>query len=104
MYILFIITSLIDYCFLIQLYSSRLLSYIYYTPHPLRAGESLPIRLADGTSPLNGRVEVYYNGTWGTVCDDYWDIHDGQVVCRQLGFVTALAVHGTARFGQGEGE
>ncbi|XP_064385063.1 deleted in malignant brain tumors 1 protein-like isoform X2 [Halichondria panicea] len=66
-------------------------------------GELLPVRLADGTSPLNGRVEVYYNGTWGTVCDDYWDIRDGQVVCRQLGFVTALAVHGTARFGQGEG-
>ena len=57
----------------------------------------------DGGSQKEGRVEVYYNGAWGTVCDDSWDIVDAGVVCRELGFPGAHSAVGRAYFGQGRG-
>ncbi|KAK3520116.1 hypothetical protein QTP70_014282 [Hemibagrus guttatus] len=61
------------------------------------------IRLIGGNHPCSGRVEVLYDGQWGTVCDDDWGMNDAEVVCRQLGCGNAVTAHQSAHFGQGSG-
>lgn len=62
---------------------------------------SASIRLVGGSSINEGRVEVRYDGQWGTVCDDLWDDADAAVVCRALGFGDTAAAFGQAMFGEG---
>ena len=62
------------------------------------------VRLVGGTSELEGRVEIFHEGAWGTICDDSWDSMDAQVVCRQLGFLGQARALGSAHFGMGTGE
>ena len=61
------------------------------------------MRLVGGNWNGEGRVEIRHNGVWGTVCDDFWDLNDAQVVCRELGYPGAVSAPSNARFGAGSG-
>ena len=61
------------------------------------------IRLVGGATPLEGRVEIFLLGQWGTVCDYDWDLADATVVCIQLGFLRAVEAPRSATFGTGSG-
>lgn len=50
----------------------------------LKANEK--VRLVGGSSAVSGRVELFYRGNWGTVCDINFDVNDASVICKMLGF------------------
>lgn len=60
------------------------------------------VRLVGGKNKQEGRVEVFYAGQWGTVCDDGWDMHDATIVCKELGFGRAKEAPLHSKFEKGE--
>lgn len=65
----------------------------------------IQLRLAGDKRKHNeGRVEVFYNGEWGTVCDDDFTLHSAQVICRELGYVEAVSWSPSSKYGKGEGK
>ena len=61
------------------------------------------VRLVGGDSRNEGRVEVYHDGQWGTVCDDSWHRIDADAICKQLSFESAEQIFYNAKYGQGAG-
>jgi deleted-in-malignant-brain-tumors protein 1 len=58
-------------------------------------------RLNGGKTPTEGYVEVYYNGTWGSICKELWDLKDATVACKSMGMPTATyALSYTPQFGR----
>ena len=69
-----------------------LMCHLFFYPVKFPLDTQYAVRLRDGASPYEGRVEVLHRNTWGTVCGYGWDIHDAIVVCRQLGLGVAMEV------------
>ena len=63
---------------------------------------SSELRLVGGASSSEGRLEIYHDGEWGTVCDDYFNANGGKVACRQLGLPFQYP-EATRDFGAGTG-
>ena len=84
---------------LIQLFSMIFSCSLYHV-----AEAPVSVRLVNGPSPSEGRVEILYNAQWNTICDDYWNLEEAQVVCRQLGYSTDNVVaRSSAFYGEGSG-
>lgn len=76
----------------------------YQAPQLSPDTPKIQLRLAGEKRKHNeGRVEVYYSGEWGTVCDDDFSIHAAKVVCRELGYMEAISWAPSSKYGRGDG-
>ncbi|KAI1886458.1 hypothetical protein AGOR_G00195960 [Albula goreensis] len=84
-------------------FTPLLLLVVCLTTHGYGPMRDEGVRLVGGKKSFEGRVEVYHNGHWGTVCDDGWEMAEAQVVCRQLGFPGAKSAVRGGVYGPGSG-
>ncbi|XP_072042250.1 hyalin-like isoform X2 [Amphiura filiformis] len=77
-----------------------ILSLLYIVEINCQAHEG-DLRLFDSTNYYSGRVEIYHDRQWGTICDDGWSSYDARVACRQLGFTGTSTARCCAAYGQG---
>ncbi|XP_015199315.2 lysyl oxidase homolog 3B isoform X1 [Lepisosteus oculatus] len=74
------------------------------TPSPQQSSK-LKFRLAGYPRKHNeGRIEVFFKGEWGTICDDDFSLENAQVLCKQLGFISATGWAHSAKYGKGTGK
>ncbi|CAG2225442.1 unnamed protein product [Mytilus edulis] len=69
------------------------------------SGSYTNVRLVGGNYYWEGRVEIYHNGAWGTICDDNFDTNEAKVICTMLGYnrYGSVTAYGNAAFGDGRG-
>ena len=72
------------YVWTVPMYQESIMYYLL--SHLLVTCSYGDIRLVNGLTSLEGRVEICIDETYGTVCDDFWDDDDAEVVCRQIGY------------------
>lgn len=100
----------LNHC-LVMLFLSACLSPVILA-HPDQSAEKLAdappkikLRLSGEKRKHNeGRVEVFYNGEWGTVCDDDFSMQCAHVVCREAGYIEAVSWAPGSKYGKGEGK
>lgn len=78
-------------------------SYRFYFPGSADTSNNHPVRLVGSSRDNEGRVEIYSGGQWGAIGHNDWDINDATVVCKQLGFPSALHAKNYSVFGAGTG-
>lgn len=76
---------------------------ITFDPYPSLGGWA-PVRLVGSHGRCAGHVELFYQGVWGTVCNDLWDLPEANIVCRQLGCSWAVSALTEAHSGEGSGK